>query len=56
MELNKECLCPKTKCKRHGDCIRCRKHHKKHPPFCDREPKIEGKTTKIREEKIEELK
>ncbi len=36
--INELCSCPKIKCKNHGDCVSCRKHHsgKRKPPYCER--------------------
>ena len=36
---SKECTCPKTKCKRYGNCIECISHHKKSLPRCKRKSK-----------------
>lgn len=32
------CPCARLKCKRHGNCAECRKHHegKKYPIYCER--------------------
>ena len=34
-----KCTCPKTKCKRHGNCVECVKRHTKSSPRCERENK-----------------
>ncbi|MGX8710829.1 hypothetical protein [Clostridium sp. KNHs216] len=37
------CSCPRINCERHGKCAECLEHHqshKKHPPYCKREPRV----------------
>ena len=34
------CTCPKTKCKRHGNCMECVAHHAKSLPRCKRNAKV----------------
>ncbi|MCQ4726713.1 hypothetical protein NE664_08580 [Anaerotignum faecicola] len=39
MEKKQKCPCINIKCRRHGDCVSCRKWHKmkvKKLPFCER--------------------
>lgn len=39
--INEKCPCKKTKCKRFGNCVECRKHHtdSKKPVACEKEKK-----------------
>lgn len=40
--LNPHCSCPKIRCRRHGDCTACKRHHRRNMTFCQIKPAKPG--------------